>query len=495
MLAAPEDLPLTSTLRVKLDREARLEVVVEDARGRRTLHRGAARTHEVPLLGSRAGDEVRLSVTAIDEGGAATAEVAYDVGRLPERFPVLDLLVARPELVEPGLTLLPIELQSSEEQLPWLVVIDETSAVVWAWRTPLELGDVRMDPGSGHLLALGDEAAWELDPSGRVLIQWGDERVPPRAEEHRTTGFGGMNHEIFPYEGGFVSLAPRSTRVDHYPCSYAEPERSCGSQVIEQQRVVSWDRDGTTRFDWPLADRLDTFRIGYDALDRVDGGRDWSHANAVVRRPAGGWLVSLRHQDALVALDDEGVIEWILGDPGGWVEPWSDLLLSAVGELRWPYHQHGPDWGEDGTLWVFDNGNEGGTPYGPATPREGSRVVGYRLDEAAGTVEQVAELARTATGDLSSGSMGNVVVLPLTGNLQATFSVVTEEGGVPLGELGFGSRAARIVQWTRGGELVRDLRVRSDRVEEPGGWRVYRATRLDGLYPAGTETWEDPGVR
>ncbi len=467
---------------------------IDDARGSRVLHLpGWARDHEVPILGVRPDDDVRIEVTAVGERDAVTADpVRYRNGRLPRRFPKIDLLALDPDRVEPGLTVLPVELVSDDESLPYLVALDEAMEVVWVWAAPREHGALVVHR-SGALYALGDDAAWELSPAGEILHQWGADRaagVPPR--RFTRLDLGRLHHELVPQPRAnrFLALSRRRVDVDDYPCAYAAPRASCGPARIEDTRVVQFTRDGEVVRDLSMAERLDTFRIGWDALDTLAGGaRDWSHGNAVIPRPDGGWLVSLRHQDALVAVDRDGEVAWILSDPAGWGPPWSDLLLEPVGDLTWPNHQHGPSYADDGTLWVFDNGNWDGTPYDGAGPREQSRVVGFAVDAEARAVRQVAAFTDTATGPMYSRALGNAAWLPVTGNVLGVYGMPTAENGVEHEDLGFGSRAVRLVQWAPDGAVVADVRLRSDVDDERKGWRSYRAVHAPSLYAEGVERW------
>lgn len=495
LIEAEVRLPLTPTLRVVLNQPAALELTLTDSRGTRVVTVDAEqRVHEVPLLGLRPRDQVEVHVTALGARGSADARpVRFEVGDLPRRFPELDVLVLDRGLAERGLTVMPVELVSDEEQIAYLIALDGDKEVVWVWRTPIEFGDLRWHP-SGALYALGEGSAWELSPQGLALHQWGtDEAEAPEADGFTEVATGSLHHELFPGDGAsdFWSLVDRPLDVQDYPCSYAAPATSCGPATLTAPRVVHFDREGTVLHDWALAERIDPFRIGFGSLALPGSNEDWAHANAVIRRPEGGLLVSVRHQGALVALDDQGVVEWILAEPAGWGEAYRHLLLRPVGEgFQWTYHAHGPAYDADGTLWVFDNHNHGTSPYtGSSSSSTRSRVVGYRVDAHNRAVVQVASLRQTATGPLFSRALGNVDVLPDTQNLLGVYGMPTEQDGTPHTELGFGSRAVRLVEWTADGRLASDVRVRSDVADEAKGWRTYRATHAPSLYAAGAETW------
>ncbi len=484
--------PLSPVLRVALDRPGGLEILVDDARGSRTLTSAEPATvHEIPLLGHRAGDEVRLTVRAFDDRGASErSEVVALIGDLPERFPIVEVLAHDRERAEPGLRLVSTALVSTTETLGYFLALDEDLEVVWVLEKPAELDDLRIEP-DGSLYSVGNGSAWALGPLGDIRAQWGRE-----PEEEAPDGtfvavdVGKLHHEVFPLDGELLALSKRRLPVEAYPCSYERPAVDCGPADLQDTRLVRFTREGEVLLDVSMAELLDPFRIGFLSLDLLaDGARDWAHGNAAIPMPDGGWLVSVRHQDALVALTEEGELRWILADPAGWPERLRPFLLTPAGEgLRWPYHAHGPTFDADGVLWMFDNHNEGRTPYTEPVPGPVfSRVVGFRIDELARTVTQVASFEETATGPLFSRAFGNAAVLPTTGNVLGTYGMPLEQGGVSHASLGYGTRVVTLVEWSAEGDLVSDVRLRSDAEVEKGGWRAYRAVHAPSLYPDGVE--------
>lgn len=362
--------------------------------------------------------------------------------------------------------------------------------VVWAWSAPVEFGAFTPEDGDTWL-ALSGGSAHRLTLTGESLTQWGRDRETPRSDRFVEVDLRALNHEVAPRAGGgFWSLSSRVRAVDDYPCDYAQPAEGCGPAELDDPRVVAVAEGGKVVADWSMADRLDPMRIGYDALDDLGRTFDWAHANAAAPMPDGGVLVSLRHQDALVALDAEGEIRWILGHHDGWPAHLQPYLLDPVGEpFAWPWHAHGPSFDANGDVWLFDNGNWQASPYGfeSGDPWQ-SRVVGYRVDEVARTVRQLAERRDTATGPLFSRALGNAVALP-GGNVAGLYGMTTDQGGVSHASLGWGSRVVRLVQWSPEGDVVLDVRLRSDRDQEQQGWRTYRAAFAPSLYPEGAEIW------
>ena len=482
------NVPLTRVLDVRLTRSAPLRIGISDSRGERVLHVvEAARRHQVPLLGVRSLDEVELVVTALDQ----EEHLSYQADGLPYPFPTLDQLILEPDRVEPGLRLLPLELADGELDTAYLVAVDPHLEPVWVWRAPRQLSAIHPTE-RGTILTVGGGMVWEVTLLGEVLQQWGED--PSEAvDERRFTVLeaGTLNHDVVPTEdGGFWTLGTQLVDAAIYPCAYDSPRRGCGRATVLDGLVLHAGAGGTIEQSWSLAEQLDTFRISYDALDDKEMGRakDWAHPNGVTPHPDGGVVVSLRNQDAVVHLDSDGQLVWSLGDPAGWRAPWSDTLLQPVGELSWPYHQHGPSFDEHGQLWLFDNHLRGHTPYSPTTGREWdqtSRVVAYEIDADERTVREVAVYEDTATGPLLSRAVGNAAKLPETGNVLGLYGSVRVEDGVDNGALGFGLRSTRLVEWSADGSVVSDLRIRSQLSESIHGWRTYTVLPVPSLYPPG----------
>lgn len=183
-------------------------------------------------------------------------------------------------------------------------------------------------------------------------------------------------------------------------------------------------------------------------------------------------------------LDSAGDVVWIFGTPSGWNAPYDALLLEPVGEVSWPFHQHGPHVVGD-RITLFDNREEQRTPYDeePAPP-PWSRVVVYEVNEGARSVTQVREHAVTAAGTLHSSQIGDADPLPLTDGVLATYGYVLEEDGTTNVERGWGEVTTHLVEFAADGEVVSHVRFRSDG-EAPMelGIRAYRAERLPSAYP------------
>ncbi|MEO1058639.1 MAG: aryl-sulfate sulfotransferase, partial [Actinomycetota bacterium] len=159
--------------------------------------------------------------------------------------------------------------------------------------------------------------------------------------------------------------------------------------------------------------------------------------------------------------------------PGGALKLWSDCVIEIDGEPF--FHQHAPQVLDDGSLLVYDNGNDrpGGERYsraviydlaiddGPdqsAAPATAVEVWEHRVDDVDGTPLYAAFL-----GDADRLANGNVLI--------------THGGiGQPFGD----NQRARIIEIApgEGGDIVFDLQFGTGAV----GATVYRADRIDTLY-------------
>jgi hypothetical protein len=455
---APAEAPLARALTVVADVPVTVRVALDDGTDVRTIAFDAPATARVvPILGFRPGSSTAVTVTVTADRGSVTEGFDVESPALPEDFPIVEVLALDQDRVEPGWTLLDAE-STDEAAVPYVLMLDEAGAVAWWWAPPFRVSDVRLGV-EGHLWALGDGRPREVDVLGNVVREWA----------------GGYNHELFVTADGFLTLRDDTVIVPDLPTTYADPSAVAPAAVLDGT-VVELGFDGAIRREWPLTDRLQTSRIGYGSLEVTDDGFDWAHANAVIPDDDGGLVVSVRNQDALVRLDAGGEVTWILGTPSGWASPYADRLLAPVGTpFAWPYHAHAPALA-GGLLYVFDNESWGFNPYESPILPPPSRVVAYCVE--GGTVSQELELTGSTTGPLHSEILGDADPLPLTGDVLADYGFLDREGDVRNADRGWGLRSGRLVEYAPTGEVVLDVRIRTDAAVDPVGRAVYRAERL-----------------
>ncbi len=451
---------------------------------------GLVEVVDLPVLGLRPDRSYDVRVTCATVAGRATWEGALATGALPRPFPEITVLAHDPARAEPGLTLLDVSVPGGDGD--YVVVLDEAFEVVWLRRKPAPHFLTVTRSREGHLFGNGYPSLLEVDLLGQELARWGpsgDVRV-----DHP------LHHEAVELDDGeMLSLTWRARDVPEVPASYdALDDRGPGT--IIDDGVIRLSREGQVLDLHWLSDVLDPSRVGFDGLAPargVEGAVDWSHANAVVRDPRdGGYIVTLRHQDAVVKLTADGALAWILGAPDGWEEPWASARLQPEGAVSWPFHPHAAELTPAGELLVFDNGNHRTTPYGqtPAPPGAPySRVVAYRLGlgrgegsgEVAGTVEEAWAYRETAAGSLYAPAFGDADALPRTGHVLAVFGRTRAIDGVPTAQLGRGESMAHLVELDPAAldAPVAHVVLSSRRTDWPGGFAVYRAERIPGLYP------------
>ena len=140
-------------------------------------------------------------------------------------------------------------------------------------------------------------------------------------------------------------------------------------------------------------------------------GRNWAHVNSVDYDPTDdSIIISSRHQSAIIKIGRDKKVKWILGAPRGWKGDFAAKVLKPVdhegkpiactdaaceGEFDWTWTQHTAfridAKSKPGIVYLtaFDNGDARGMEQ-PALPEmKYSRAVVYKVDEKAGTVEQI----------------------------------------------------------------------------------------------------------
>jgi outer membrane protein assembly factor BamB len=388
-----------------------------------------ATTHTLDVVGLHAETRYTLTPEVAVAGGPTVrgGGTPFTTGPLPPGIPAIDVTVLEPEAVAPGLTY--FGLGSAEEDAPLYVAVDEKGEVVWYYQTetPQRVvdADVKLRPDGNLLLHLEDEVRL-ITQGGETVSSW----VTPE----------GYHHEAEPLPNGNVLVLVREVRTIDVPAQG-------GPQLVTGDAISELTPSGQEVWRWSTFDHLDTGRFPgrlSTSTDPYTGGLDWTHSNAVVHDPGTNTLLlSVRSQHWIVKIDRAtGRVLWRLG-PGG------DFQLEDGCPCDWFYAPHAPELEPEGTILVYDNGNER-----PDTPVPYSRAVRIRVDESAMTARTVWSFTTpefTAfLGDVDLLDQGNVLVTA---------------GGVFMGG------TPRILEVTGGTDprVVWELRVAS---------LVYRATRI-----------------
>lgn len=460
------DAGLTLFLDLVLDAPTLLRVTIDDGRRVWTQEVQGGLAPEVLLLGFTPGSEAEIRVDSI--GGTelyGTRTLRTTIPPLPEGFPTFTVS-ADADAMEPGVTLI--------ASGGLLVMVDPEGVPVWFKEVDgVVHGTARFSDGS--LAYVLDRSTVEaVDLAGRSVRRW---RARTADEpDGIAVDVESFHHDVVELpDGGFASLSVERRQVEDYPAD----ERTAGTTApawVAGDVIVEVDADGTVRRSLPLLDLLDPTRIAYDAVVgdfwedfgswRGDDVKDWSHGNALWHdAPTDSWLVSLRHQDAVIAVSRAtGTLRAILAPPANW-PPELDGLLVRPAEpagFAYAYHQHGAKTTPDGNVLMFDNGNRRASAWEPVTPdaENTSRCVEYTFHDAT-----TYEVAFEYVGPFS-GSLGDCDLLPETGNHLVTFGNV-KDPALP---------GVRIVEVTPDGTEVFVLEV-------PQPATAFRAERMPGLIP------------
>lgn len=474
---------------------------------------GEATRHQHTLLGLKPGREYQVTATLTFDGEELTQTETTTTAGPWSHLPVADVVVDDAARRAPGHTMLPLRCASQDcaEPNETVLVVDETGEIVYLLSVDADDNDTMQDAieYDGGILALvgtSETAAIHFAWDGTELSRWRVGAISDATTPVEATLAHSMHHDIVPHPlvpDTFLAIGRYRLTVPSYPASYDDPELFAESFVADDV-ALEFTIDGSVPREIKLSDYIPTSRIAYNSLDEViEGWRDWAHANAIVLDPTDGtWLLSLRHQDAVVKLDPDvpGAVVWIAGYPENWPAEFSDVLLSPVGSpFAWQYHQHAPlivdDGGGKKTLILFDNGNVQTAPYSGETPLfvppEGvplppglqSRIVAYSIDEQAMTIAQSWEFDESSVGTLFSEAVGDVDLLENGNVLSAWGFLQTQPGGQPwYGDVGLGAKAVRVIEID---PVTRDeiwhIHLTVDAALNEQGVTAYRAERIPSL--------------
>jgi len=475
---------------------------------------GEATHHEHTLLGLKAGREYQVTATASFDGAesATRTQATTTAGPWPQ-MPVPEVVTDDPARRAPGDTMLPLRCADSQcgEPNETVLVVDEAGEIVYLLSVDDIFNDTMQDAieYDGGILALvgtSETSAIHYAWDGTELARW---RVNPLSSDTidvQSAYAHSLHHDIVPHPlipDSFLAIGRYRLTVLQYPGSYDVPEL-VGESFVADDVALEFRTDGSVTREIKLSDYIPTSRIGYNSLDVViEGWRDWAHANAIVLDPADGdWILSLRHQDAVVKINQDvsGDLVWIAGNPDNWPVEYADRLLTPVGSpFKWQYHQHAPLIIDEGdgtkTMILFDNGNAQTSPYsgevplvlpdhGDALPAAlMSRVVAYTIDEQAMTISQQWEFDRIADGTLFAEAVGDVDVLENGNVLSAWGYLQTLPGGKTwYTQAGFGDKAVRVIEIDPVTlDEVWHIHLTVDGVVNPAGVTAYRAERIPAL--------------
>lgn len=306
--------------------------------------------------------------------------------------PELTVLSCKPEKRSGGVVLLTVGRSSRSirktSDFEAVIAIDRNGRIAWQKEFDFSLMDARRSMRDTLLIMGTGGIATEIDTNGNILHKWYCKALHPDKTDGVLVDTMKFHHSICEIDGGHLC----SLSIEQLPLS--QPEKDADHVMLDT--IVIWDRDGTVVREMSLAEHCDIERYGHDCspIYYANQGwprtKDWSHGNCVIQDPGDkGFLMSLRHQDSIVKVTENGELMWIMGVDRGYRPRFRDKLL----KMDWKrpfYHQHDISITSDGDLMLFDNGTAGAFPPDPRLPLEEleSFALSFSVDEQAMTATE-----------------------------------------------------------------------------------------------------------
>ncbi|MDH5230458.1 MAG: aryl-sulfate sulfotransferase [Gammaproteobacteria bacterium] len=490
-----EKFPLAAIVTLHSNIKTRVEIEMSYGKNRSTHMKfdEFKQTHQIPILGLRAGREHKLHITLrTPEGAEMTYHnvIQFQAPALPKGFPHIQVK-SQVDRMEPGYTLFNIMPHGDNTQLGAMaVIVDHDGEVVWYTLTK-HYRDVRkLD--NGNILSQQGNQLYIHDMLGNQIrkhVAMGENSRKLIAEQVLTNAF---HHEVFPMDNGnLITLSIESRVFENYFDDEKDINAPRKTANVAGDVVIEITPQGDMLYQWRLLDILDPYRIGYGSLvghwDKTlrKPTKDWTHGNAVIHDPRDDSLIlSLRTQDATIKIDRlTGKLIWILSPPENWNEErFGAYRLKAVNPQPYfyPYHQHSPEIMPNGNLMIYDNGSFRSSPFHKKTlpDKAFSRAVEYKINESERTAELVWEYGQDAEQSYFSGALGDADFLPNKRNVLITHGSLKDDRG---------KQWARIIEVTydEPKQEVFELTVTDETDKVENGWRVYRAERIADVYPVG----------
>lgn len=461
--------------------------------------------HVVPLIGMKANRSHTISVTVTDAAGNSTTAAAgeFTTPELPEIFPRPQVVVNESDRTEPGVNLFTITQRfgpgTPEEGYSPALMVDNEGEVLWYYYLPgervheiqrLSNGNFMYEvwPGTGGMV--------EIDLLGNVVNRWHFNTAKEPAEGSIAVATDSLHHDMLELPNGNLLIMSTEARVfENWYTSSRDANAPRQTATLIGDVIVEMTWDGEIVNEWKLFDMIDPYRIAHGSL-RTDFWRlhyeglvegdvyDWSHGNAIIyEEDDHSFVISMPYQNAVAKVDmATSEIKWILGTPQGWQEPWSEKLLTPVGDVEWSYGHHAITASGRGTYLLFDNGLARAMPFDAGMPLADSysRAVEYSVNEETMEVSQVWEYGPEQER-FYGRYLGDVDWLPQTSN------VLINVGGRETNAEGENVPTPTAQRWssflevtsTDAPEKVWEMQLKEDGV----GWSVYRVERVSGVYP------------
>ncbi len=478
--------PLVGLVQFSTNRPSTAALLIEGGGEEWTLSSEETCTgHEQPILGLRPDTLYAVTVTASDgEEKLTAAPVEWRTPALPQDFPPLRTVRSDPTRMEPGMTLL------SVRETGDLIVVDHAGRVRWYYRIDTELSYAFIILRNGHVLfnPAGRRALVEIDWQGHRMASWHAANYPEPVRF--PSGSTPVNAETFHHSafempnGNILTLSSEAREIPSFPSSASDPDMTEEARVVGDV-IVEFSRQGELIKEIPLLDILDPTRVAHGVLgshwDSVyPTAKDWSHSNAAVYDEASdAYLISVRHQDAVVKIDRETEsLVWILGTHDNWGAAWQDRLLAPIDDdVQWPFHQHAVEITDAG-IGIFDNGNYRAPAFEEPQKPYYSRAVRYFVDEEEMTVSQIWSFGtQSGANSFYSRYLSDADWLPQTGNTLITSGGLRSEETQQEPAYNY----TRVREVTENREIVFELLVKAEPGNAPTDYSSYDAERIEDI--------------
>lgn len=344
--------------------------------------------HMIPVYGLYADTVNQVVLTAENsEGEKKQVVIPVETQPLPEQFDMINTLVdlRQPDKIQPGFTF-----SYNVNEFGGKTAFDANGEYRWFLRGKFnQIGNYNIN---GRIMlpvcetTEGDGFIVEVNPLGKIFkvyyIPYGIHHDIElyRQDTVLVTGYSGEESEDFLYE-----LNLKTGEIDN-----------------------SMD----------LKNVLQRTRTAPSSRDELLNSSDWAHINAIVAQDDEGCIIiSSRTQSAIIKMTwPEGEIKWISSRPEGYLPMFDPYVLQPVGlDFEYHYAQHAPyilpDYDNNPDtldILVFDNG--WGRPH-ENRESDYSRMVQYRIDEKAMTIEQIRQYGKEQGEALFSDSRGDADLL------------------------------------------------------------------------------------
>jgi arylsulfate sulfotransferase len=405
--------PLTAEVRLTTSRPVQVEVLVagRDGPAGDVRHRfdDVSQQATLPVLGLYPNWVNTITLRFFDAAGALLGDTSRIIGTPPllADLPSVTIDAATPGAMTAGMNLVSYFGHDSELTPQRPFIFDAAGAIRWYldFTQHPNLSNLFYDNGVERLangnLYFGDRSTGriiEMDMLGRIVRTWS---MP---------GYDFHHNVIEKPNGNFVLTVDKQ-----------------GAATVEDY-LIEIDREtGAIVREWDLNQALDNTRRAWETTF-ADLDIDWFHANGLAYDPADDAIIVSGRTQGTVKLTNANEVVWILAPHVDWTtagdgtdlttrllqpldadgQPITDASVLAGTtnhpDFEWAWYQHAPELLPDGTLLLFDNGDN----RNYTDQQLYSRAVAYRIDQSAMTIQQVWHYGKERGGETFSRIVSDI---------------------------------------------------------------------------------------